>query len=108
MCVFCFVFLAWSVRLPLLRLCVFYTSLPLPSLARLPDGREHRVDRSDLLNDEALSANFAQRVRFPPPRKTLIPNVSPLPKNLKVVELTASVQKAPPAGLHATSRKSGV
>lgn len=39
----------------------FHTSLPLPLLARhrrLPDGREHRVDRSDSLNDEALSAKL--------------------------------------------------
>lgn len=81
-CVCFFFFFFGMVRVTAEGLC-FYTLFPLPllaSLRRLPDGREHRVDRSDSLNDEALSANFTQR-RHCLPWKTLISNVSPLPKS---------------------------
>lgn len=77
----CFFFGMVRVTAAAEALC-FYTSLPLRSLAclrRLPDGREHRVDRLDSLNNEALSANFEQRIRRLP-WKTSTPNVSPLPK----------------------------
>lgn len=88
----------------------FYTPLPLRSLAclrRLPDGRERRVDRLDSLNNEALSANFEQRIRLSSLEKRRAQMFRPC-RNSKVVELTVSVEKPPPAGSHATSSKSGV
>lgn len=75
----------------------FYTPLPLRSLAclrRLPDGRERRVDRLDSLNNEALSANFEQRIRL-----SSLENVDPkcfAPAEIPKLSNSLSPWKSPP------------